>query len=176
MLKLKYCLTIALFFAIVLSSATDDFNKKENALTDMMPSISTTELIDGTPFNADTLKGKMVVINFWASYHATSRMNNYLLVELANTYKDKSFYNANGLEVVSISFDRFKSPLKRAIDIDGTESFFHICDYLGDDSSLAQIFDIKKPVNLLVDGEGRIIARDFEFSGIESTLKLMSQN
>jgi|ADurb_Cas_01_Slu_FD_contig_111_115538_length_1138_multi_4_in_0_out_0_1 thiol-disulfide isomerase/thioredoxin len=175
MLKLKYCLTIALFFAIVLSSATDDFNTRESAATDSIPVIIT-ELIDGTPFNADTLKGKMVVFNFWASYHATSRMNNYLLVELANTYKNRSFYNANGLEVVSISFDRFRSPLKRAIDIDGTESFYHICDYQGNESSLAKSFDISNPINILVDGEGKIIARGFELNEIESTLKLLAQN
>ncbi len=175
MLKLKYCLTIALFFAIVLSSATDDFNAKESGLIDSVPGIIT-ELIDGTPFNADSLKGKMVVFNFWASYHATSRMNNYQLVELANTYKNESFYNANGLEVVSISFDRFKSPLKRAIEIDGTGSFYHICDYQGDHSSLAKSFDISKPVNILVDGNGKIVARGFELNEIESTLKLLAKN
>jgi len=175
MLKLKYCLSIALFFAIVLSSATDDFNKKGSHSADLIPAIFT-ELIDGTPFSADTLKGKMIVINFWASYHAESRMNSYLLVDLANLYKEKKFYNGQGLEVVSISLDRFKSPLKRAIEIDGTQGFYHICDYLGAESALVKSFEITKPMNLLVDGEGRIIARDFEAKEIESTLKLLAQN
>lgn len=175
MLKLKYCLSIALFFAIVLSSATDDFNTRKNHSADQIPNI-VTQLIDGTPFSGDTLRGKMVVINFWASYHAESRMNSYLLVELANQYKERSFYKGDGLEVVSISLDRFKSPLKRAIEIDGTQAFYHICDYLGVQSSLIRSFEITQPVNLLVDGEGRIIARDFDVKEIESTLKLLAQN
>ena len=64
MLKLKYCLSIAMFLAIVLSSATDDFNKRGEQTADQIPAIITS-LIDGTPFTADTLKGKMIVINFW---------------------------------------------------------------------------------------------------------------
>ena len=175
MLKLKYCLSIALFFAIVLSSATDDFNKKGSQTTDQIPAILTS-LIDGTPFTADTLRGKMIVINFWASYHAESRMNSYLLVNLANSYKEQSFFNGNGLQVVSISLDRYKSPLKRAIEIDGTQAFYHICDYLGAESSLVKSFNITQPINLLVDGNGQIIARDFEVKEIEQTLKLMVQN
>ncbi len=175
MLKLKYCLSIAMFLAIVLSSATDDFNKRGEQTADQIPAIITS-LIDGTPFTADTLKGKMIVINFWASYHAESRMNSYLLVNLANSYKKSSFFNGKGLEVVSISLDRFKSPLKRAIEIDGTQTFYHICDYMGAESALIKSFEITQPINLLVDGDGRIIARDFEVKEIESTLKLLAQN
>lgn len=175
MLKLKICLTIALFFAIVLSSATDDFNKREETAASLIQSIDA-EMIDGTPFTQEMIKGKMVVINFWASYHAESRMNSYILVDLANAYKEKSFYNGEGLEVVSISMDRFKSPLKRAIEIDGTESFLHICDYLGSESSLLKNFNVSRPVNILVDGEGRIVARDFDVREIESTLRLLAKN
>lgn len=176
MLKLKYWLTITLVFAIMLSSATDHAGRQTKLdATDEIPSI-TTELIDGTPFQVDSLKGKMILFNFWASYHAKSRMNSYLLVELAQRYKEMDFYKGKGLEVVSISLDRFKAPLQRAIELDGTASFYHICDYLGANSSIMQLFKVSKPMNILVDGEGKIIARDFEVDEISNALQFLARN
>lgn len=129
----------------------------------------TTEL-NGQTFCTDSLKGKMVVINFWASYDPTSRINTYQLLQINNEFKNSQFLNANGMEVVSVSLDKYKAPLRKAIENDGTADFHHICDYKGTDSDLAKLFEVYRPVNLLLDANGTVIARDFNVGIIRSTL------
>ncbi|MBR8534832.1 TlpA family protein disulfide reductase [Carboxylicivirga sediminis] len=133
-----------------------------------------TEQIDGTPFNLENLKGKMVLLNFWASYDAQSRMNNYYLSSLYETYKQESFYKGEEFVVVSISLDRFKAPLNLAIEQDETSAFLHICDYQGTNGSISTMYNINEPVNILIDGEGRIVNKDAEYSKIEKSLAFLS--
>lgn len=134
------------------------------------------EQLAGGRIVEDSLAGKMLLLNFWASWDAQSRMNNYRLVELSETYKDAEFYNGQGLEVVSVSLDRYKSPLKKAIETDGTKNFYHICDFKGTESELAKSFDVNRPVNLLIDSEGKIVARDFNVDALRSALEMLSYN
>ena len=136
-------------------------------------SIDGVEELDGKIFSADSVEGKMLIINFWASYDATSRINNFDLVALADEYRDKSFYKGEGLDVVSISLDRYKTPLRQAIQTDGTTAFHHICDYQGLESEIARSFDVNGPVNMLVDAEGQVVARDFNVSQLKSTLEML---
>ncbi|WP_439181778.1 TlpA family protein disulfide reductase [Carboxylicivirga taeanensis] len=131
-------------------------------------------LIDGTPFNLENLEGKMVLLNFWASYDAQSRMNNYYLNSLYETYKQERFYKGEEFVVVSISLDRFKAPLHLAIEQDETSDFLHICDYEGINSSISTMYNINQPVNILIDGEGRIVNKDVKYSQIEKSLAFLS--
>ena len=132
------------------------------------------ELIDGTPFNLEDLKGKMVLLNFWASYDAQSRMNNFYLNQIHEAYQKQSFHNGEEFVVVSISLDRFKAPLNLAIEQDETMEFMHICDFMGAKSSISTMFNINEPVNILIDGEGRIVKKDVKYSKIEKSLAFLS--
>ena len=134
------------------------------------------ELIDGTPFNIEDYAGKMVLLNFWASYDAQSRMNNYYLNDIYSTYRKQAFLNGKELVVVSISWDRFKAPLKLAIEQDETMNFMHICDFKGANGSISKMYNINKPVNILIDGEGRIVNKDVEYSKIERSLAFLAAN
>ncbi|MBK3518159.1 TlpA family protein disulfide reductase [Carboxylicivirga marina] len=133
-----------------------------------------TQLIDGTPFNLKDLEGKMVLLNFWASYDAQSRMNNYHLNQLYSQYKQASFYKGEEFVVVSISLDRFKAPLNLAIEQDETMEFMHICEFMGANSSISKMYNINQPVNILIDGEGRIINSDVKYSTIEKSLAFLA--
>lgn len=140
---------------------------------DEAPSIQS-ELIDGTTFNLNDYRGKMVILNFWASYDAQSRMNNFHLNQIHSDYLNQSFNKAQDLVVVSVSLDRFKSPLKLAIEQDETADFKHICDFAGITGSIAKMYNINKPVNILIDGEGRIVIKDAKYSKIEKSLAFLS--
>jgi peroxiredoxin len=133
-----------------------------------------TELIDGSSFELSDYRGKMVILNFWASYDAQSRMNNFHLNQIYSDYLNQDFHKGQDLVVVSISLDRFKSPLKLAIEQDETADFKHICDFAGNNGSIAKMYDINNPINILIDGEGRIVTKDVEYSKIEKSLSFLS--
>lgn len=174
MKQLKLILATVIVSLSFLSFMNDD-NVAEVGLEagDKAPSFQTV-LIDGTPFNLEDLQGKMVLLNFWASYDAQSRMNNYHINELYSTYQNEKFLKGKELVVVSISLDRFKAPLKLAIEQDETMEFKHICDFMGSNGSISTMYNINKPVNILIDGEGRIVNKDVEYSKIERSLAFLS--
>lgn len=152
-------------------------SKKEATVqtyTDQLNSINGTTEVNGQTFSTDSLSGKMLVVSFWASYDAQSRINSYQLLKLTDKYADKQFHNGKGIDVVSISLDKYKAPLRKAIATDGTQAFHHICDYRGTDSEWATIFEVYRPVNLLIDANGTVVARDFNVETLDNTLAVLS--
>lgn len=142
---------------------------------DKVPAIKS-DLLDGTQFNLDSLKGKMVLIDFWASYDAPSRLDNFRKKILLDQYKNSGFVNAQGLVILSVSLDRFRSPLNQSIQRDELEQFLHLCDFQGRESELAQTFSVQNELaNYLIDGEGRIVARSSRLEKIETTLERLEQ-
>ncbi len=120
----------------------------------------------------DEIEGKMVLINFWASYDAPSRIENFHKKMILNKYEKKSFYNSEGLVIISISLDRFKAPYFRSIERDELDNFYHVCDFEGKDSKWAKTFSINDEfVSFLVDGDGRVVEKSNDLNKIESTLK-----
>ena len=140
-----------------------------------VPAINS-RLLNGEPFNLDSLKGKMVLIDFWASYDAPSRLENARKKMILEAYKNSGFINAQGLVIVSISLDRFKSPLNQSIQRDEIDHFLHLCDFKGRESELARQFSVQNQLSdFLIDGEGRIVARGPHLDDIENTLKRLEQ-
>jgi len=101
-------------------------------------------------------------------------MNNHYLNELYATYQNQAFQNGKELVVVSISLDRFKAPLHLAIQQDETMDFMHICDFMGAKGSISMMYNINEPVNILIDGEGRIVNKDVEYSKIKRSLAFLA--
>lgn len=174
MKKLKLILA-TVFIGIGFLSFIDDNHLAEVGLDigNQAPVIET-QMIDGTNFNLNDLNGKMVILNFWASYNAQSRMNNFRLTQIHEEFKNQSFNNGQDLVIVNISLDRFKSPLNLAIDQDEITEFMHICEYTGKDGNIAQAYNITTPITILLDGEGRILAKDTKLSKIEKSLNFLA--
>jgi len=141
---------------------------------DKAPAIQST-LLQGEPFELDSLQGKMVILNFWASYDAPSRMNNFQLNQIYSHYQNTQFHKGQDLEVVSISLDRFHYPLELAIQQDETSHFKHVCDFRGVDGAIAKAFKVDAPVNMLIDGHGRILAKDVALGKIEKSLAFLAR-
>ncbi|GAO31124.1 TlpA family protein disulfide reductase [Geofilum rubicundum] len=138
---------------------------------DRAPKIES-RLLDGSLFDSEALKGKMVLVDFWASYDAPSRIDNPRKKHILEQYRDSEFLNSDGFVVISVSLDRFKTPLYRTIERDGLQDFFHLCDLNGLESELAESFKVGDDFpNFLIDGEGRIVEKSSDIEKIANTLK-----
>lgn len=137
---------------------------------DRAPKIES-RLLDGSLFDSDTLKGKMILVDFWASYDAPSRIDNPRKKNILEQYRNSEFLNSDGFVIISVSLDRFKTPLYRTIERDGLQDFFHLCDLNGLESELADNFKVGDDFpNFLIDGEGRIVEKSSDIEKIANTL------
>ncbi len=114
---------------------------------------------DGTVLKLSDLRGKMVLVDFWASWCGPCRMENPTVVEAYNQFKDKAFRNAEGFTVFSVSLDNNRAGWLGAIEQDGLEWEYHVSDLKGWSSEGARLYGVNSiPANFLIDGEGKIVA------------------
>jgi peroxiredoxin len=109
---------------------------------------------DGKDISLSSLKGKYVLVDFWASWCGPCRKENPNIVKAYNQYKDKGF------EILGVSYDNKKDRWEGAIKKDGL-AWPQVSDLKGWQNATAEIYHIKAiPSNLLVDKEGRIVAKN----------------
>lgn len=124
----------------------------------------------GKTLKLSKLKGKMVLVDFWASWCGPCRQENPKVVEAYNKYKDMKFQNAKGFEVFSVSLDRNEEAWKKAIQADKLTWKNHVWDKAGEASQKYKVQFI--PSAFLVDGEGNIVASGEELRGIKLHMTL----
>ena len=109
---------------------------------------------EGQVVNLSTQKGKIVLVDFWASWCGPCRKNNKLLKPLYDKYKSLGF------EIFGISLDEDVAGWKRAIQADGI-SWLQCIDSEGAASPTAYAWRVYKiPTAYLLDGNGVIISVD----------------
>lgn len=126
--------------------------------------------VNGKTVSLSKLKGKMVLVDFWASWCGPCRKENPNVVEAYEKYKDAKFSNAKGFEVYSVSLDRNEEAWKKAIKDDKLIWKYHGWDKEGIASKAYQVSSI--PSGFLIDGKGNIIARGQELRGMGLHLAL----
>ena len=110
-------------------------------------------------------KGKLVLIDFWASWCGPCRKESPNVVEAYNKYRKGKFTNGNGFQVFSVSLDKDKTEWKTAIKLDGLVWKSHGIDT---DGLAAESYGVNFiPSAFLVDGEGNIIAEGEELKGLQ---------
>lgn len=124
----------------------------------------------GKTIKLSKLKGKMVLVDFWASWCGPCRQENPKVVEAYNKYMDTKFTNGKGLEIFSVSLDRNEDAWKKAIEIDKLVWKNHGWDKEGKASQAYNVAFI--PSAFLVDGEGNIVAKGDELRGLKLHLTL----
>lgn len=120
---------------------------------------------DGNLVSLSGLKGKYVLIDFWASWCKPCRLENPNVVRVYNTYKDKGF------EILGVSLDRTKDAWVKAIDQDGL-GWLHVSDLRFWNSAAAQTYKVSSiPYTVLVDPDGKILAERLRGPSLEAKLK-----
>ena len=125
--------------------------------------------VNGKEVSLSSLKGKYVLVDFWASWCAPCRRENPNVVSAYNTYKDKNF------TVLGVSLDEKKEDWLQAIKDDGL-TWTHISDLKGWQSVVVRTYMIQGiPTNVLLDTDGKIIARDLRGPELLSKLEQLLQ-
>lgn len=120
---------------------------------------------DGKLIKLSSLKGKVVLIDFWASWCRPCRIENPNVVRLYNKYHSKGF------EVFSVSLDRDKDAWVNGIKQDGLIWPYHVSDLLFWQSKAAAIYGVRSiPHTVLIDKDGTIIAKNLRGMALEQAL------
>lgn len=119
---------------------------------------------DGKVRKLSKLKGKVVLVDFWASWCGPCRRENPNVVEAYNKYKTTKFKSGKGFEVFSVSLDRKEDAWIEAISKDGLIWKGHVWDNEGTAAKAYGVSSI--PTAFLVDGDGVIVASGAELRGM----------
>lgn len=123
---------------------------------------------DGNIRKLSDLRGKVVLIDFWASWCRPCRMENPNVVKLYRQYHDRGF------EVFSVSLDNNREAWLKAIVDDHLDWSNHVSDLRGWASAGGKLYGIQSiPATVLVDSEGKIVARNLRGAELENKLKAL---
>lgn len=120
---------------------------------------------DSTTDALSKLRGKVVLIDFWASWCGPCRKENPNVKANYSKYKDKGF------EVLGVSLDRDRTAWVNAIEQDGL-TWHHVSDLRGWQSEHAALYSVTSiPQTVLVDKKGIILARNIRGEQLGQKLK-----
>ncbi len=130
---------------------------------EVFPDFTETD-VAGQPLSISQYKGKVVLVDFWATWCGPC------VEELPNVIAAYQKYHDKGFEIVGISLDKSKESLQKFTQEKGM-TWAQYFDGKGWESKLGQMYGITSiPATFLLDAEGRIIATDVRGPALEAEL------
>jgi peroxiredoxin len=164
MIKNVKWLFVVLFFSSLISFSFIGKNTPTEGLTvgDKAPSFTIGDEWQGVSLEA--MKGRYVLLSFWSSYDAESRMRNATLQHAASA--------DDRVEMVSVSFDEYQSIFDETIKKDQIPTEHCFVDLAGSSSPLYRKYRLDRGFkNYLLDENGVIVATQLTASQLASYLK-----
>lgn len=121
---------------------------------------------DGSRFELNSLKGNVVLLDFWASWCGPCRRELPDIIEVYESFKDKGF------TIVSVSLDNRKDKWLSAVESEHLSWRWHVSELKDFDDPTAILYGVKEiPTKYLIDENGVIIAVNPSKSRLMSILK-----
>jgi peroxiredoxin len=118
----------------------------------------------GDTIELSSIKGKYILLDFWASWCGPCRRESPTMVRIYNTYKDKGF------TIISVSIDDSKEKWIKAIEKDHY-TWTNLSDLAGWASPSCVLYSVSSiPGSFLLDADGRIIAKNLHGKDLENKL------
>jgi len=126
---------------------------------------------NGKIIKLSSLRGKVVLIDFWASWCGPCRRENPNVVKAYHKYNKAKFKGAKGFDIYNVSLDRNKASWKKAIEQDGLVWKNHVSDLLFWNSAAAKTYRVNSvPMNYLIDADGVIIGKNLRGDNLHIAL------
>ena len=159
-------------FVVLLIGSLTSFVEKDKPtgglnVGDIAPDFKIQSMSAGQPLaELSDMKGKYVLLSFWASYDAHSRMQN---ASLSNVLRSAS--RNDNVEMVSVSFDEYQSIFKETVRKDQIVTPTCFVETKGEDSGLFKRYRLNRGfTNYLLDGNGVIIAKNISAAELSAYL------
>ncbi len=119
---------------------------------------------EGNNISLSSLRGNVVLIDFWASWHDPCRITNEILKEIYEKYQDRGF------EIYGVSLDRTREQWLKTIEKSNI-GWIQVSDLRYFNSPVVSLYNIEGiPYTVLLDRKGKIVAKDVDHRHLEEYL------